>query len=1130
MQAIICTFCSRRNRIQARYCGSCGRPLSGDAHLRQPLTPGTLIGPDGRYAIQDLIGKGGFGEAYLAEDTHHWRRLCLVKRLWNKTDAEPELARLISANFEREAHLLVALNHPGHPNIPDIYEYLPVEQCLVMKFITGQSLDRLLKRRTEPLPEAEALRYIRDACAALVYMHNHTAGPIMHRDLKPSNIMLDTNGRVWLIDFGLARSTPVARPAAAPSTTSWGGTYGYMPPEQQMGRPEPRSDIFALGATLYELVTSRRPPRPGEAFAPARQISPALRPEVDQVIRRCLAPDPAERPQAAELLAILEELLAAANIPAPPDPAPLPDLPAAVGRAAELHELAQRIQTARFVALIGMPGVGKTTLAVTYARRHPRPDAVFWHRFHPGEGVDRLIAHLAGWLAHRRHPAVWQQLQRNRQAGQALALELQADYLAQSPGMQGSLLCFDDVHAVADNPAIQQALDRLRQAAGAGGPALLLTTRTLPGFVDPAASMRLQGLAPAATGDLLARRGLQLDAPALEQLWRVTEGNPQFLTLAIYALQQAADPHALLGHLPETEWIEQYLLREVDERLTESERAVMSAVAGLLGYGGARGIIEAMLDGAGVRRELAALTSRQLLTVEQRETGAHYYQHAIVQAFYYDLPGARQRREQHRRAGAYYEQIEPDRVQAARHYARAGDEQRAAELLAAAPWELFNQGQAGAVAELAGALHPAALAPELRAALWTAQGEAAELLGKEDAARALLEQALAAAAAAPVRQARRYRLLARLYERRGDHAQAETHCRQGLALAAQPDESPARTELARLYAQLAEILMRRDERAGALDACYAGLEALPPEPAAPAERAALLQRLATLEGNGGAYEQAITALEQSLGLARQAGDQALTAQVLHNLGHFCSYSGRGDEAAPYLQESLQIKERLGDRASVVDTLNTLGLVQLARGEGAAALHYFQTARDLAERYRMRAALACSLHNIGQLHFEAGDLAAAEASLSAASAIFAELGEAGEQVYCLYLLGDVALARDDAALALAYGQQALATARQTERQPLEACALRVIGEAHLAHADLAAATMALDQAWALAQTIGDQYDQALILGASARLALARNDRAQARQEAQQSLELARAHAIAHLAATMEALLRNLDAPA
>ncbi|PDW03416.1 serine/threonine-protein kinase [Candidatus Viridilinea mediisalina] len=1120
MHARICHHCTHHNRAQARYCGYCGHWLvdtSAVPQVRAPLKLGAVLGSDGRYAIQQLIGKGGFGEAYLAEDLQHWRRLCLIKRLSIQPNTPETLLSQINTNFEREARLLVALNNPGHPNIPEIYQYLPQEQCLVMKYVTGKSLDRILKRQVVPLPEAEALRYVRDACAALVYMHEHDQGPILHRDLKPSNMMLDATGRVFLIDFGLARDQ------AQHPEQDWGGTHGYMPPEQLAGKPEPRSDVFALGATLYELLTNHAPPPFHQPLIPALTLNPTLRPAVDQLIQRCMAHHVAARPHAAELLTLLDDLLESANLPPPPLPNQLPTKPTLFGREAELARLEAQLASDHFVLLCGMPGVGKTSLAVALAHRYPHPDQVFWHHFQPGEGADRLLNHMAGWLAQRGYPTAWRQIQRHYQAGQPTTPDILVEYVAQAPALAGSLLCLDDLHVVVDDPAIVRVIERLRRVVAPQPPSLLATARTQPAFVATNELVGLHGLNLATTQALLTQNQLDLNASESEQLWRSTEGNPQFLILAMESLQQSHERQTLLTHLNETIALEAYLLHEVDARLSPSEREVMEAVALLLGYGGPRPLIEAILEDEGVRRELTSLSQRQLLIVEPQAGGLCYRQHAMVQAFYYDLQGARRRRERHRRAGAYLVRRN-DTLAAARHYARADDVQQAATLLTTTPWRFFNQGQAGEVEELAASLDAHALTPELRVALWTVHGEALARLDRDQLACSLLERALAETVTeTPVRRARRYRLLARIYARHGDYERTEAYCRQGLLLALDSANSPIQTEAARLYAQLAEILMRRNDHVGAQQACEAGLATLPPEPAAPAERAALLQRLATLVGQHGNYEQAVIMLETSLGLARQAGDRLLTARVLHNVGHFHSLSGKLARSQSCLNESLQIRMQLGHQLDQVDTLNTLAMIQLASGTPELALQNLIAARDLATRHQLRGSLASIMLSLGQLYYETHEFTMAEQNLVAASAIFTELGEQSEHVRCIILLGDVALAQTQAMSALSHGTKALQLVRELGQITLEASALRVYGEAHIALGDLREANQALTQALQLTEQHGDPYDLALTLWACARLAKAQGEHTAALHYTQRSLELAREQHISHLIALLEAFI-------
>ncbi|PDW01758.1 hypothetical protein [Candidatus Viridilinea mediisalina] len=128
-QTLACHSCGHANRLVARYCGACGRLLAAE----QRFALGTLLGADGRYRVEQRLGAGGFGEAYLVEDGQ-LQRLCVAKRLKLQPTWSPERTRTIVEHFEREAQLLVALNNPGHPNIPEIFAYLPASHCLVMKY------------------------------------------------------------------------------------------------------------------------------------------------------------------------------------------------------------------------------------------------------------------------------------------------------------------------------------------------------------------------------------------------------------------------------------------------------------------------------------------------------------------------------------------------------------------------------------------------------------------------------------------------------------------------------------------------------------------------------------------------------------------------------------------------------------------------------------------------------------------------------------------------------------------------------------------------------------------------------------------------------------------------------------
>lgn len=318
-EAVACPACRHQNPPGSRFCNACGSRLLPSQPAPARLQPGDVLGNSGRYRIERSIGKGGFGQAFLARDTQ-LGRYCVVKLLALDPSWAADTRTTASNNFRREAELLVTLNAPGHPNIPEIYEFLAAESCLVMKYIEGQDLGTIISRHSQGLPVEDMLPIIRDVCSALVYMHARQPEPVLHRDIKPSNILIDRSGRAWVIDFGLSKAAAVAPAAIAAGSTQVGGTIGYSPHEQWRGQAEPRSDVYALAATLHTLLSGYLPPYGVEdlkailqgkkgAFPPLRSIKPEFNAGLEQLIERAMAYEVSRRPSAAEFLADLEDLM-----------------------------------------------------------------------------------------------------------------------------------------------------------------------------------------------------------------------------------------------------------------------------------------------------------------------------------------------------------------------------------------------------------------------------------------------------------------------------------------------------------------------------------------------------------------------------------------------------------------------------------------------------------------------------------------------------------------------------------------------------------------------------------------------------------------------------------------------------
>ncbi|MEW5868753.1 MAG: SUMF1/EgtB/PvdO family nonheme iron enzyme [Chloroflexota bacterium] len=275
-----------------------------------PLATGKIL--HNRYRIVKLLGQGGFGAVYRAWDTV-LERACAIKE---NLDATDEAQR----QFQREARLLANLEHPNLPRVNDYFFIAGQGQYLVMDFVDGQDLQQMLDERGGALPEAQALGWIRQVCQALSYLHNQNP-PVIHRDLKPANIKVTPDGRVKLVDFGIAK---VYDPKLKTTVGARAVTPGYSPHEQYgQGRTDARTDIYALGATLYALLTGQEPlesiQRVGrDRLPPAEQLNPGISAQVAAALRRALAIDPEDRFQSvADLQAVLGQAASPAPVPTP---------------------------------------------------------------------------------------------------------------------------------------------------------------------------------------------------------------------------------------------------------------------------------------------------------------------------------------------------------------------------------------------------------------------------------------------------------------------------------------------------------------------------------------------------------------------------------------------------------------------------------------------------------------------------------------------------------------------------------------------------------------------------------------------------------------------------------------------
>jgi hypothetical protein len=347
-----CPSCSTANPDASRFCSSCGSsldPSSGPTEMattplsplppvqtprqdppaginrwrssaaRERFVPGTLLSQ--RYRIVALVGKGGMGEVYRADDLKLGQTVALKFLPVSLTGNEDALKR-----FHSEVRLARQISHPNVCRVFDVGES-DGRIFFTMEYVDGEDLSTLL-RRIGRLPADKGLEIARQLCAGLAAAHEYG---VLHRDLKPANIMLDGRGKVRITDFGLAA---FAEDIAAEEIRS--GTPAYMAPEQMAGLEVTiKSDLYSLGLVLFEVFTGKRATdtvTPGDLHrSPSRSPSsptssrePALDPVVERVILRCLEKNPDKRPASALQVAAalpggdpLAAALAAGETPSP---------------------------------------------------------------------------------------------------------------------------------------------------------------------------------------------------------------------------------------------------------------------------------------------------------------------------------------------------------------------------------------------------------------------------------------------------------------------------------------------------------------------------------------------------------------------------------------------------------------------------------------------------------------------------------------------------------------------------------------------------------------------------------------------------------------------------------------------
>lgn len=315
----MCPSCSQDNPDAAQTCSSCGTAMRG------LLGSDTVLG--NRYKVSSVLGCGAMGAVYLAGDQRLVGRRCAVKENRLDPSASADVQSQSREQFLAEASVLARLDHPGLPKVSD-YFIEDEREYLVMDYVDGEDLDSRLHRTNAPLEEALVLDWADQVLDALSYLHNQSPQPIIHRDIKPANLRLDTRNRIKLVDFGLVKLLDTNNPETKVELRGL-GTPAYAPLEQFAGsdsHTDARSDIYALGATVYHMLTNVAPPNVHErllnpqVLLPPQELNAGLSEKVQRIVLKAMGIHPTERYQSADEMrkAIAEKVPVAPPAPVKP--------------------------------------------------------------------------------------------------------------------------------------------------------------------------------------------------------------------------------------------------------------------------------------------------------------------------------------------------------------------------------------------------------------------------------------------------------------------------------------------------------------------------------------------------------------------------------------------------------------------------------------------------------------------------------------------------------------------------------------------------------------------------------------------------------------------------------------------
>lgn len=936
------------------------------------IAVGTLI--DGKYLVESFLGEGGMGSVLRASQIALRRPVAIKVMRRDKTLASNAMER-----FRREAIALARLKHPHIVTIHDITDSPDIGTYIVMEHVEGESLQALLSRggRIDP---ARAVSILRQACDAIEAAHR--AG-VLHRDIKPANIVLEAGVErevAKVLDFGIAELSDdgVGEPRLREGIV---GTPHYMAPEQCEGRAaDARTDVYALGCTLYAMVVGLPPfadsacgvtdvffcQRNVVPVRPADRV-PGLRPALESAILKALAKRPDDRFQsAAELSAALASLSTPTNLPRP--------LTAFVGREEAIATAVGHVEASRLVTLFGPGGIGKTRLAIEVAGQlgEKFPDGVWMaslDSIRDGSLVASEVARATGI--------------RERAGASSL------DVLRESFASRRVLLVVDNCEHVVD--AVARLATELLDAAP--GVHVLATSREALGvrgevvmpvplleLPEPTQRVSTEELGRVEAVRLFVERAKQgrpdftltdENAHLVVELCRDLDGLPLAIELAAARArslstaqirERLSDRFRLLGS-SKAEGRQGTLEAAIDwshELLTEEERGLfrrLSVFEGGWSLDAAEALAaEAEIEAWDVLDLLERLVDKSLVSLATTGESTRYRMLESIRQF------GRRQLEAQNEAGRWLDWHRRWAIDLAESGERAllGPDSRSwlerleadHDNMRAALRGYREAGDSSSLVRLATAL----------GVFWRVHGYFVEgrswLGGAIEGAGELSDE----------RRARAHNALGVLAYYQGEVGEARTHLEASVALHRRYDDKVA---LGRMLFNLGAIRNGLGEYEPATTLyreCLAIFEA----EGVTSGVARSINGLGLVAMDCGRNEEAREHFERSIAISRAADDARSVAGTLLNLGTVARRTEDFDLAQTLTQESLAMARDLDDRQLIANAVHGLALVLLDRGDASRARSRFRDALSMSEQLGASDGIAFALDGFAGVAVHSGD--------------------------------------------------------------------------------------------------------------------------------------------------------------